>query len=286
MHPYLLVSASMLEENAAEAVQLLRELLTQGRYDETDRIGETVMQNDYFMRQSLISNGHAFAVTKSLSAFSAGAALKETLEGETFVRWFAALAAGFAQNGTQVSAALRALTEKVFVTSRLFAGYSGALDAGVLAQLIAALPRARSARRLRTSAMTRPPVRSRSRRMLVLRAGTQPLRPWQQLLRHVPGAVLTRELWISVEHGARAGRCLRHGHERAPQQATSSATPIVTRTSTIRARCFLRLPISSRISRRRACRSTTLSSARSIRPIPCSIPPACARVSACARSRA
>ena len=140
VHPYLLVSASMLEENAAEAVRLLRELLTQGCYDETDRIGETVMQNDYFMRQSLISNGHTFAVTKSLSAFSAGAALKETLEGETFVRWFAALAAGFAQNGTQVSAALRTLTEKVFVTSRLFAGYSGALDADVLAQLIAALP--------------------------------------------------------------------------------------------------------------------------------------------------
>lgn len=140
VHPYLLVSASMLEENAAEAVQLLRELLTQGRYDETDRIGETVMQNDYFMRQSLISNGHTFAVTKSLSAFSAGAALKETLEGETFVRWFAALAAGFAQNGAQVSAALAALTEKVFVTSRLFVGYSGALDAGVLARLIAALP--------------------------------------------------------------------------------------------------------------------------------------------------
>ena len=110
VHPYLLVSASMLEENAAEAVQLLRELLTQGRYDETGRIGETVMQNDYFMRQSLISNGHTFAVTKSLSAFSAGAALKETLEGETFVRWFAALAAGFAQNGAQVSAALAALT--------------------------------------------------------------------------------------------------------------------------------------------------------------------------------
>lgn len=140
VHPYLLVSASMLEENAAEAVQLLRELLTQGCYDETGRIGETVMQNDYFMRQSLISNGHTFAVTKSLSAFSAGAALKETLEGETFVRWFAALAAGFAQNGAQVSAALAALTEKVFVTSRLFAGYSGALDADVLAQLIAALP--------------------------------------------------------------------------------------------------------------------------------------------------
>ena len=122
---------------ALDAGPLLRTLV---REDDRDGIGVSVMQNDYFMRQSLISNGHTFAVTKSLSAFSAGAALKETLEGETFVRWFAALAAGFAQNGTQVSAALRTLTEKVFVTSRLFAGYSGALDAGVLARLIAALP--------------------------------------------------------------------------------------------------------------------------------------------------
>ena len=165
VHPYLLVSASMLEENAAEAVQLLRELLTQGCYDETDRIGETVMQNDYFMRQSLISNGHTFAVTKSLSAFSAGAALKETLEGETFVRWFAALAAGFAQNGTQVSAALRTLTERC--SSR--AASSQAIPARSMPVCLHSSSlrcrRARSARRLRTSAMTRPPVRSRSRRM-------------------------------------------------------------------------------------------------------------------------
>ena len=49
--PYLHISAAMLEENAPEALALLTELLTNGRYDETDRILETVRQLDYLLKQ-------------------------------------------------------------------------------------------------------------------------------------------------------------------------------------------------------------------------------------------
>ena len=41
------------------------------------------MQNDYFMKQSLIGSGHTFAITKALSAFSAEGSLKELLDGES-----------------------------------------------------------------------------------------------------------------------------------------------------------------------------------------------------------
>ena len=67
--PYLLISASMLKENVSAAFELIEEILINGEYDETDRIYETVLQNDYFLKQSLIGNGHSFAITKTLSAF-------------------------------------------------------------------------------------------------------------------------------------------------------------------------------------------------------------------------
>lgn len=138
--PYLLISASMLEENVPTALELIRELLTFGRYDEVDKINETLLQNDYFIKQSLIGNGHVIAITKSLSAFSKEGALKEALEGESFIRWFSDFTAGFMENGVEYSEDFRRLTERAFSSSRLFAGFSGKIDTASLGELISALP--------------------------------------------------------------------------------------------------------------------------------------------------
>ena len=138
--PYLLVSASMLEENVPAALELLEELFINGRYDETGRISETVLQSDYFIKQSLVVNGHAYAVTKSLSAFSAEGAMKELLEGESFVRWFSDFAANFEANSGEYAAHFAALAAKAFASNRLFAGFGGKMDAQTLGGLIRALP--------------------------------------------------------------------------------------------------------------------------------------------------
>ena len=138
--PYLLVSASMLEENAADALALIQELLLFGRYDETDRISETLAQNDYFMKQALIGNGHVFAITKALSAGSREGALKELLEGENFVNWFSGYAEQFTASPVEHAARFAALTARAFARSRLFVGFSGALDTAAVEKLISALP--------------------------------------------------------------------------------------------------------------------------------------------------
>ena len=138
--PYLLVSASMLEENVPAALALIEEILTNGCYDEVERIYETVLQNDYFLKQALIANGHSFAVTKALSAFSAEGALKETLEGESFARWFSPFVESFMDNAAAHSEQLCALTAKAFAKNRLFVGYSGSLPAEAIGQLLASLP--------------------------------------------------------------------------------------------------------------------------------------------------
>ena len=140
--PQLLVSASMLEENAPAAIALLRELLLGGRYDETGRIYEIVQQSDYFMKQSLISAGHMYALSKALSAFSAEGAMRETLTGESAVRWLSAFAADFERRATEHAETLTALAARAFAKNRLFVGYSGSLAPSLLSELIDALPEA------------------------------------------------------------------------------------------------------------------------------------------------
>ena len=138
--PYLHISAAMLEENAPEALALLTELLTNGRYDETDRILETVRQLDYLLKQNMIESGHMLALSKALSAFSAEAACKEQLTGEAFVQWFGQFAASFAQDAGVYAEKFAALMAKACAKNRLFAGYCGKLDAAALGALVSALP--------------------------------------------------------------------------------------------------------------------------------------------------
>lgn len=138
--PYLQVAVSMLEKNAEEGLALIGELLCFGQYTETDRISEILKQGDYYFKQNLINNGHTFAMTKALSAFSAQGALNELLSGEEFLNWYSTFTASFDENATAFSRELTALAHKVIGKKRLFVGYSGSLPTAPLQALIDALP--------------------------------------------------------------------------------------------------------------------------------------------------
>ena len=138
--PYLLVSASTLRENAQTAMELLSELLLHTCWSETDKIGEIVMQSDYFIKQSLIGNGHSFAMTKALSGFSAEAALREALEGESFARWFADLAASFSEHAEALGEKLAGLAHRAFAANRLFVGFGGEPSISAIESFVKALP--------------------------------------------------------------------------------------------------------------------------------------------------
>lgn len=138
--PYLLVSASTLRENAQAAMELLSELLLHTCWSETDKIGEIVMQSDYFIKQSLIGNGHSFAMIKALSGFSAEAALREALEGESFARWFANLAASFSGHAEALGEKLCGLAHRAFAANRLFVGFGGEPSISAIESFVKALP--------------------------------------------------------------------------------------------------------------------------------------------------
>lgn len=138
--PYLLVSASTLRENAQAATELLSELLLHTCWSETDKIGEIVMQSDYFIKQSLIGNGHSYAMTKALSGFSAEAALREALEGESFARWFADLAGSFSGHAEALGERLAGLAHRAFAANRLFVGFGGEPSVSAIESFVKALP--------------------------------------------------------------------------------------------------------------------------------------------------
>ena len=136
--PYLVVSAAMLEENAPKALALLTELLTETRYDEADRIAEIIDQGSYYYKQALVNSGHMFAIYKAMAPFSKDTALRECLEGESYVTWLDALSRRFRDSA--LCDALSALAKKAFAGNRLFTAYTGRLDRGLVDTLRAALP--------------------------------------------------------------------------------------------------------------------------------------------------
>lgn len=138
--PYFAVYASMLEEKSTEAEKLVEEILLRSVFDETDKINETLLQKDYTLKQSLIGNGHIFALNKALSAFSVKGALKELLEGESYNNWFAEFSKGFKENETEYAKAIEKIAKKIFAGNRLFVGFCGELEKNVIENIIKGLP--------------------------------------------------------------------------------------------------------------------------------------------------
>lgn len=137
---YVVVSASMLEKNVAEGLVLIKEVLLNSVLEDVEKIYEILLQNEYFMKQSLIGEGHMFAIRKALSAFSKEGNVKELLEGESFINWLSEFVDGFTNNKDMYKKLFAELLKKAFAKNRLFVGYSGQIQEDNLRDLIEQLP--------------------------------------------------------------------------------------------------------------------------------------------------
>ena len=138
--PYLVVSAKFLEKNMDAAFELLKEMLLYGRYDETDRIYEGVVQSDYMLKQQMIADGHQLAITKSLAGCSVEDALREALEGESFIQWFSSFVEGYQAHAEEHTDCFQKLCTKAFERKRLAIGGSANLDTQAVRELAETLP--------------------------------------------------------------------------------------------------------------------------------------------------
>ena len=86
--PCLIAYVSALEEYAAEAQELLAEILCNTVIEEQEeKITEIMIQNEIGARERIVSAGHLVAVKKSLSCFSADGTVQNALDGDRAVRY-------------------------------------------------------------------------------------------------------------------------------------------------------------------------------------------------------
>lgn len=134
---YFRISCGMLEENVGKAVELLSRILTCTDYGDTEKIKEIAGQNAYFMKQSLIGNGHSYAIVKSLSPFSKAGCINELISGESFVKWFSAFAESI---DSETSLKLANTANTIFAVNRLFTASCGEVKVSDVEKLILSLP--------------------------------------------------------------------------------------------------------------------------------------------------
>ncbi len=107
--PMMVAGVSSLRENAERAAELLLEVLTTSRLDETDRIQELAQQSDLGTRQRIIRYGQAVGTRQTLSSFSADMVARNLLDGAPGIRWIHA----FAEEPEEELIRMRALHERL-----------------------------------------------------------------------------------------------------------------------------------------------------------------------------
>ena len=79
--PRLVVNCSVLEDKLPKAAALVREILTETRFDEPERVKEIILQQDQMLKQMGIEAGNRLASVEALSHFTAAGAVQEALTG-------------------------------------------------------------------------------------------------------------------------------------------------------------------------------------------------------------
>lgn len=79
--PYFTAVTSFLAQNKDKAMELVREILLETDFTSPEKIKEILCQEEDFLRQNLIMGGHSIAMTRVLSHYSAGQAVKEATCG-------------------------------------------------------------------------------------------------------------------------------------------------------------------------------------------------------------
>ena len=107
--PYFMLTTRFLDRNAAEALDLISEILTETSFDDTDTVRELLMQSDENFKQSIIANGHSYSMSRVRASLSSEAAVSELVSGyEAYKRLHEAVKA------------LEKLTETIKSLSRIF----------------------------------------------------------------------------------------------------------------------------------------------------------------------
>ena len=131
---------SILEDEYSNVVPLLVEILTETKFDQLEDIRTLVTQQYDRGRRMIIGNGHRYGMYRSLSNFSAEAALREAVDGYSFYNYLRQFNADMDAGVSAFSAFASDFAAKTFGAARLTLSITADGDRLALSELISALP--------------------------------------------------------------------------------------------------------------------------------------------------
>ena len=141
---FFCLSFSALEAKLEQAADLAAEILTRTKFDNQQRLRELLRQTAIRTEESVSAAGNQYAANRVSAGLTAVGAVKEYAAGISYCQWLKDTEKHFEDRGEDLSAALRALCEKLFTSGRLTVSVTGAEDAACAAlekTLLARLPR-------------------------------------------------------------------------------------------------------------------------------------------------
>jgi hypothetical protein len=119
------VRVKALEENLAQAMNLVDEILRTSVLDDYKRLSEIVAQTKARLQVGLSSSGHTVSATRAIAQFSRYGFYQDELRGVAFYRSVCRIEELLKTEPESVSADLRKLTGKLFATNRLLVSFTG-----------------------------------------------------------------------------------------------------------------------------------------------------------------
>ncbi len=116
-------SFSALNRYVDDALELIKEILTSTKFDNTSRIVDIIKQSRQSRHQSIVMSGSVLVAKRSATAFSYDAVVDELTNGYSFYQWLKEQ-----ENEPTVIAELQSLSDKIFGSDNLLIGI-GADDA-------------------------------------------------------------------------------------------------------------------------------------------------------------
>jgi hypothetical protein len=119
------VRVKALEENLAQAMNLVDEILRTSVLDDYKRLSEIVAQTKARLQVGLSSSGHTVSATRAIAQFSRYGFYQDELRGVAFYRSVCKIEELLKTDPESVSADLRKLTGKLFAANRLLVSFTG-----------------------------------------------------------------------------------------------------------------------------------------------------------------
>ena len=108
------IDVRVLHDNVGTAFELIKEMLTKSKLEDTDRIQEIVLEAKSRLQMRFMSNGHTAAVDRTISYYSEEAYFENETKGIGYYQFLEDLCENFEEKKEEIVASLKTLMKYIF----------------------------------------------------------------------------------------------------------------------------------------------------------------------------